>query len=463
MLHPKTILERRGATAVLHSAWKSLLGLAITLTFTGGAQAAPGVSFNASRLDYGNQLVGVRSAAQALTITNSGSSPLTISSVSFTGANPGDFLIGSDSGEGTLAPGASRLVGIQCRPLAVGGRSAVLAVSDNAAGSPQLVSLAGNGVTTFVYRSPRSIDFGNVLVQQTSGPQTITIRNDGNTALTITDITTAYTNNPLAFRFGGDVSVSNYPASQSPLHLVVPPGGSLSLLVSFQPEGPWRYPSTLYIYDTAPSSPHLVTLAGTGVLPPVPAAPTNLTAWVTDTEFPIHLSWSGNAGPNGWFEFDRQMNNWGWGTGGPYGLGGRRVVGTTANTELGRWNQWEVNAIYSFRVRAANVAGASAWSNVVTVDLRIPPTPPSDLTALGASDRITLSWTNRSYDLDSFEVWRKRAGADWILIKSVNAVTSVTNYGMTSGVLYTYRVRAARAGIYSAWSNEASAIRTAGP
>jgi hypothetical protein len=172
----------RATRSPLSRCGRGLLCLTLALAAT-GAHADPGISFSPSRLDYGNQLVGIRSTAQTLTITNSGASPLTISSLSFTGTNPGDFVIGSDSSEATLAPGASRSLGIQCRPLAVGARSAVLAVSDNAAGSPQLVSLSGAGVTTFVYRSPGSIDFGDCQIGAFVS-RTVTVRNDGNSART---------------------------------------------------------------------------------------------------------------------------------------------------------------------------------------------------------------------------------------------------------------------------------------
>jgi hypothetical protein len=107
------------------------------------------VAFSTSRLDFGNQFLGYRSAAQTLKIINFGTGPLVIRSISFTGANPDDFVISKDSGEGTLAPGASRTLGIQFRPnppLYAEARSASLVVCDNAVGSPQLVALTGTAV-----------------------------------------------------------------------------------------------------------------------------------------------------------------------------------------------------------------------------------------------------------------------------------------------------------------------------
>src|SRR5690349_1045319 len=93
---------------------RPLLGLAAILALAGTAHATPILSFSTTRLDYGNQLVNIPSAAQTLTIANNGDSPLTINSISFTGTNPRDFLIGSDTGQAVLAPGAARTLGIQC-------------------------------------------------------------------------------------------------------------------------------------------------------------------------------------------------------------------------------------------------------------------------------------------------------------------------------------------------------------
>src|SRR5438067_1224540 len=72
--------------------------------------------------------------------------------------------------------------------------SAALAVSDNAAGSPQLVSLSGNGVTTYFNRSPSSINFGDQYVYMKSAAQTLTIRNDWNATLHISGAVVSGTN-----------------------------------------------------------------------------------------------------------------------------------------------------------------------------------------------------------------------------------------------------------------------------
>ena len=71
--------------------------------------------------------------------------PVTVSKVALTGPNAGDFLVGSPSCLGTL--GACQ-VPLSFQPSGTGLRLATLAVTDNASGSPQKMTLAGYGNPT---------------------------------------------------------------------------------------------------------------------------------------------------------------------------------------------------------------------------------------------------------------------------------------------------------------------------
>jgi len=95
-------------------------------------------------VNFGNVGVLATGAVQSVTITNCGTAALTISNITVTGANAGDFLIVSNTCS-TVATGATCLVTMQFAPTAGGARSANLVITDNAAGSPQLVALVGTG------------------------------------------------------------------------------------------------------------------------------------------------------------------------------------------------------------------------------------------------------------------------------------------------------------------------------
>jgi hypothetical protein len=106
----------------------------------------PAVTFSPTSLTFAAQAIGTTSAAQSITITNSGTGALFINSAATRGANPLDFTQVDDQCSGlTLAPGTSCSVAIDFSPTASGARSATFILTDNAAASPQTVPIAGTG------------------------------------------------------------------------------------------------------------------------------------------------------------------------------------------------------------------------------------------------------------------------------------------------------------------------------
>lgn len=91
--------------------------------------------------------VGEPSAAGSVTISNSGNSALTISSVSISGPEAEEFNQTNDCS--TMAPGGSCTVTAVFQPSALGNRNAVLTITSNDAMSPQVtVPLSGEGIDT---------------------------------------------------------------------------------------------------------------------------------------------------------------------------------------------------------------------------------------------------------------------------------------------------------------------------
>jgi hypothetical protein len=112
--------------------------------------SGPGISFSPTSLSFGNQTVNTASAFQETTLTNSGTTALTITSISLTGANTGDFTLPTSSSPcpispSTLAASATCTIRVTFTPLTTGARSASVSVADNAAGSPHTVPLTGTG------------------------------------------------------------------------------------------------------------------------------------------------------------------------------------------------------------------------------------------------------------------------------------------------------------------------------
>jgi len=112
---------------------------------------------------------------------------------------------------------------------------------------------------------------------------------------------------------------------------------------------------------------------------------------------------------------------------------------------------------YSYRVRAFNSGGQSAYSNVATATtLPVPPGAPSNLTATATSmTQVNLAWTDNASNEDGFKIERKTGAAGtYAEIATVGAnVTTFANTALASED-YFYRVRAFNAGGNSAYSNE---------
>ena len=123
----------------------ALVGL--SLFATGAAAAAPVVTLTPTSLTFASQAIGTTSAAQSVTVANTGDAGLFINSAAV--PNTLDFTVVADGCSGlTLAPGTSCAMSITFSPTASGTRSAALTITDNAANSPQTVPITGGGTGT---------------------------------------------------------------------------------------------------------------------------------------------------------------------------------------------------------------------------------------------------------------------------------------------------------------------------
>ncbi len=222
----------------------------VSLTGTATSAGGPVVSLSTSSLSFGSQPLGATSAPQNFTLTNTGSSPLSITGIGTTGSNPGDFVQTNDCGT-SVAAGASCTFTVTFTPTASGNRSATLNIFDNAGGSPQHVSLAGTGIGPMATLNPTSLSFGNQNVGTTSGAKGLELKNSGNSTLTISSIAINGTN---AADFA---QTNNCPSS-------LPPGAHCNINVNFSPTSIGTRTASLGVTDNASNSSQLASLAGTG-------------------------------------------------------------------------------------------------------------------------------------------------------------------------------------------------------
>ena len=104
----------------------------------------PAVVLAPTSLSFADQEVSTTSPAQTVTLTNAGTAPLTLASLT----TSGDFAHTHDCplDPATLAAGASCSIAITFTPTAPGPHSGTLTVTDDAPDSPQTLPLSGTGV-----------------------------------------------------------------------------------------------------------------------------------------------------------------------------------------------------------------------------------------------------------------------------------------------------------------------------
>jgi len=145
-------------------------------------------------LTFGSQLLNTTSAAQTVTLTNTGTGPLTIISI----VASGDFAETSTGATAcpispTTLPATAGsntcTISVTFKPTATGTRTGTLTITDDAAGSPHTVTLTGTGTNTppdfTLSAAPTTVTVAQGAV---STPVTITVNptNGFNSAVALT-------------------------------------------------------------------------------------------------------------------------------------------------------------------------------------------------------------------------------------------------------------------------------------
>jgi len=276
------------------------MALWFTSCGTGGSTAlisasTAGIFISPATVLFGDVSVGTASAAKTITLTSSGSGTLTISSITASG----DFAQTNNCGT-SVAAGENCTVSVIFTPAATGTRSGTLSISDDAAGSPDTVTLTGTGAVAapavtpsvtdddpVVSLAPTSLTFASQAVGTTSVNQAITLTNTGNASLSLTSISVKGAN-------AGDFAQTNTCGSS------VAAGGKCTISVTFTPAASGSRSAALSIADNASGSPQTVSLTGTGTAPVASVSPTSLTfssqaVDTTSSAQTVTLTNSGNA------------------------------------------------------------------------------------------------------------------------------------------------------------------------
>jgi cytochrome c553 len=190
---PQAIGATRAATLNIAFVETHVPAIAMPVVGIAVASPVPTISLSANAIAFANTLVASTSAAQTLTLTNSGTLPLNITSLTTSGTHAAEFARGGTCpASGTVAAGANCTITYTFTPADLGARTASLVIASNNAAGTVTVPLSGNGAgnTPVFFSTPSSLAFSGA-IGTTSAAQNITVRNDAGGTLTVASVATA--------------------------------------------------------------------------------------------------------------------------------------------------------------------------------------------------------------------------------------------------------------------------------
>jgi len=229
---PTTMGAQSGSVTLDTAGGKSV----VTLTGTGLLAVA---SVAPTSLNFGNQRVGVASAAQMFTLSNTGNRVMTVNAPTTSGLT--QWSATSNCGA-TLAAGASCLYSAVFTPTGQGAASESMVV--NTSGGNVTVRFNGVGTQVVLSTNPASLAFANVQAGQSSA-LTATLTNTGNVSATNLTFTP-----PAGFSQSNNCTTT------------LAPNASCTVTVTFAPSAAQAYSGVLSIGASEAST--SLTVSGTG-------------------------------------------------------------------------------------------------------------------------------------------------------------------------------------------------------
>ena len=192
-------------------------------------------------------ITAVAGSTQAVTLTNTGTATLTISSI----ATSGNFKESDDCGT-SVPVGAACTITVTFNPAVVGAGGA-LTITDDATTSPQSLTVTSpNVLPPGALLAPSSLAFGNQSVGTTSPAQTVTLTNPFNGVSL-----------PLVIN-GPPFITGDFSIARNLCGTTLAPGASCSFTITFAPTATGTRTGFFQIIDNAPSLTQTVPLTGVG-------------------------------------------------------------------------------------------------------------------------------------------------------------------------------------------------------
>jgi hypothetical protein len=236
-----TVAGTRSGTLTIPDDNDGVPGSTQSVSLTGTATAAA-ATVSPTSLSFNNVVFGTTSAPQTVTLTNTGSSPLNVTSVTVTAG-----FAQTNTCSAPIAGNGTCTISVTFTPSGAASTTGTLTIQSNASNSPNVVTLAGSEAAADLGVNTLALYFGNELVGIPSAPEQVSVTNVGNLPLTISSINTTS-------EFS---ETNNCAAALAPL-------ASCTVNVTFTPTAAAQVTGTLTFVDNAPGSSPVVNLSGTG-------------------------------------------------------------------------------------------------------------------------------------------------------------------------------------------------------
>jgi hypothetical protein len=225
----------------------SLSSAALTYALSGTGISPGKLAAIPANASFGSVVEGTTNS-QTIQLKNAGGQSLTISSETTAGTG---FKLSGLTVPLTLGPGQTKNVTAEFVPLATGSATGSLTLRSNASDPSLIIALSGTGVAVSrtLSLSATIVNFGNEVVGGTS-TQTVTVKNTGNSSVTVSAVTVSGT----GFTFGGGLTGTT-----------IGPGQTWQLPLIFAPVAAGSFGGRATISSNAGNSPGYIAMGGMGV------------------------------------------------------------------------------------------------------------------------------------------------------------------------------------------------------
>jgi Abnormal spindle-like microcephaly-assoc'd, ASPM-SPD-2-Hydin/Protein of unknown function (DUF1573) len=222
-----------------------------------GVTSQPQLSLSQSSISFGNVAVGSKGTS-ALVLNNTGTTSLTISLLTLTGA---DFAVSGITTPMTLSAGQSSQISVMFSPASAGSVTGSLSITNSDSTNPTVtVALSGTGSSTATGQlsaNPATLSFGT-MATGTSTSKPLILTNTGTAAVNISAVS--------AIGAGLTVSGVATPATLNPSE-------SATVNATFAPSAAGTITGSISIVSNAGNSPLTIPVTGTGAQPGLSISP----------------------------------------------------------------------------------------------------------------------------------------------------------------------------------------------